>query len=265
MTISVIIPIYNGKQYISKLLEMLGENLRISGINYNLEVIFVNDSPENPIDKIMSKSNQMEIKIIANDCNRGIHYSRVAGLRYSSGEYVLFLDQDDEIANNYFESQLLRIGNKDYCISNGMVEIGNGSKYLYRYRFMQWTVLMKYFYIKYDCRIISPGQCLIRKDSIQTEWYNNIVKTNGADDYYLWLLMMKRKRKATINRNVLYTHKNTDNNASLDLVRMKTSIEEVLGYCSNILSPCETRAIRKRISKKRKPLLVSVVERINKK
>ena len=41
--------------------------------------------------------NDGRIKIVNNDKNRGLLYSRAKGILYSSGEYLLNLDPDDEI------------------------------------------------------------------------------------------------------------------------------------------------------------------------
>ena len=42
-------------------------------------------------------------------------------------------------------------------------------------------------YLKVGTQIISPGQCLIKKKAIPEFWKTNLVRVNGADDYYLWL------------------------------------------------------------------------------
>lgn len=194
MKISVIVPLYYGKKYIEAILDMMQRNLKIAKSSYELEIILVNDAPDETIElKDISDRAPIEVKLIFNDKNRGIHFSRVEGLKHATGKYVMFFDQDDEIADNYFESQLSHIGKGDVVVANGVAKYKDYDKLLYRYSVMQWTVKHSWFYAQFDCRIISPGQCLIRIDSVPQVWKEKILINNGADDYFLWLVMLKNK------------------------------------------------------------------------
>jgi len=58
------------------------------------------------------------MKVYTNKRNLGIHASRICGLHHSTGEYILFLDQDDVIEPRYFLSQFQAIGDSDAVICN---------------------------------------------------------------------------------------------------------------------------------------------------
>ena len=64
-----------------------------------IEIITVNDYSLDNSFKILKemKKKDSRIKIINNDKNYGLLYSRAKGILYSKGEYLMNLDPDDEI------------------------------------------------------------------------------------------------------------------------------------------------------------------------
>ena len=92
--ITIFLPIYNKEKYLSYTLTKL-QNQTLKEI----EIIAVNDfSSDNSLQILTNFSkNDRRIKIVNNDKNHGLLYSRAMGILYSSGEYLLNLDADDEI------------------------------------------------------------------------------------------------------------------------------------------------------------------------
>ncbi|MBD5514070.1 MAG: glycosyltransferase family 2 protein [Lachnospiraceae bacterium] len=267
--ISVIIPLYNGKKYLPDIMSMLLRNLEEGKGSFKIELILINDFPDEKIsyDDIEHVSD-LNVILLINQENKGIHYSRVRGLSHASGEYIHFFDQDDRISDHFFESQVQCLRKRDdVIVANGIAEYASYSKLLYRYWLMQWTVKFAWFYLKFDCRIISPGQCLIKKSSIPDVWKNNILKQNGADDYFLWLIMLNQRKKIGINREILYTHKYTSANTSANKERMRGSVEEVLTIIEPMLGSSRVRTVRQRIqgsnTNRITKKLVTIVENIN--
>ena len=271
MKISVIVPIYKGEKYIQPVYEMVRKSVSALSNEHCVEIIYVNDYPENDIKnyvEALQENEKLAIKLVTNQENSGIHFSRIAGLNVATGEYIMFFDQDDTITDNYFESQIKHVKkDTDVLVGNGIAQYPDYDKLLYRYFIMQWTAKYLWFYAKFDSRIISPGQCLIRKSSIPAEWYDNIMKNNGSDDYFLWLMMLSRGAHFTINRDVLYTHVYTSSNASLDLEKMRASVNEIIAINERIkvIKPSAINPIKERNTEGyKKPLLVRMVESINK-
>lgn len=265
MMISVIVPLYYGKKYISNILDMMLKNSEKLKNGQTLEIIFVNDSPDEAIEtSCLSDIKGLKVKLYVNDKNRGIHYSRVKGLSHAKGSFVMFFDQDDKIEDNYFASQLEHIQKADVVVANGIAQYPNYEKCLYRYWIMHWTVKHIWFYAKFDCRIISPGQCLIKRSSIPVVWKENILKYNGADDYFLWLVMLSDKKRFAVNRECLYHHVYTSDNASLDHSQMYRSASEMLRKANGNIDSAMVSIIKKRMKQKGKSFLVRVVEDINK-
>lgn len=97
--ISVVIPVYNVEQYLSKCIEsVLNQTYR------NLEVILVNDGSPDGSFKICEeyKLKDTRIKIINKD-NGGLSDARNVGIENSSGNYITFIDSDDYIDDDYID------------------------------------------------------------------------------------------------------------------------------------------------------------------
>ena len=80
----------------------------------------------------------------------------------------------------------------------------------------------------------SLGQCVIRKDAISNRWTSNLIENNGADDFYLLMLMFIEKKNFRVIEEVLYTHIYTDENLSLDIAKMNESFVSVINKISSI-------------------------------
>ncbi len=225
--ISIIIPLYEGQRYIIRLLKMLKENVLYKDLNktFEMEIIFVNDYP---FEKIQYKSDDIfcAIECINNYENIGIHKSRVAGIQASKGAYIIMLDQDDIICENWLYSQLKKIieTKADYCVCNGW----SG-----RFKLL-WNNEQNYekrvndvgYYLAEGNAIISPGQVMIRKDALPNEWLVNVIKNNGADDWMLWVMVLKKGYKFVINNDYLFYHTPERTSTSIKMWEMTNSIKE---------------------------------------
>lgn len=219
--ISVIVPLFHGKNYIVSIIKQISKCVQIAQIGW--ELIFVNDAPDENLD-YFTRVYCDNIKFIKNKYNIGIHASRIRGLQEAKGKYILFLDQDDLIAPEYFYSQLQCIEDADFCVCR----LKNGTKEHYTNSFKMEEVITKDFMMNNWCSIVSPGQVLLKKSSIPEIWENNILKNNGADDYFLWLAMFGTKRKVKINNEILFCHRVTGFNTSSDTNLMMDSEIEML-------------------------------------
>ena len=213
MEISVIIPFYKGQQYLDYLLEILDKNNNL--IDEKMEVIFVNDYPDEKLE--INNVYSFDIHVINNKENMGIHHSRFNGLNQAKGQYILFLDQDDEITAECIKSQLEHITNADLCIANGIMESDKESHLIYKNKRSQDYLKKQIGFIKVRDLIVSPGQCLIKKESIPEFWKHHFLTVNCADDYMLFLLMIDKKCEFAVNYDILYTHKYTGINISNDI------------------------------------------------
>lgn len=97
--VSIIIPVYNVEQYIEKCV--------ISCINQtynNIEIIVVNDGSTDSSQAILNKLaiEYTQLKIIHKK-NGGVSSARNIGIKESRGDYIVFVDGDDYLANGAIE------------------------------------------------------------------------------------------------------------------------------------------------------------------
>lgn len=223
--ISVIVPVFHGKKFIDGIIFQIEEcqrKLQHSRENKNIELLLVNDVQDESISE--RKSTLIDIVVYNAEKNRGIHGARVFGLNHSSGEYILFLDQDDKIKADYFVSQLAAIGNRDAVVCRLIHE----NKTFYNQDYPFEKMVDKEYMLDNGCLIISPGQVLIRKSAIPAVWKENIVKNNGADDFFLWLCMAKSGSTFALNYDILFEHVVNHENASGNSVAMTESEREIV-------------------------------------
>lgn len=89
LKISVIIPLYNKKNYITKCIESI-----FSQDYLNYEIIVVNDGSTDGSEQLIKKHENSNFKII-NQTNQGVSSARNTGILASNGNLIAFLDADD--------------------------------------------------------------------------------------------------------------------------------------------------------------------------
>ena len=92
--ISIVVPAYNKEPYIKQCMDSL-----INQTLKNIEIIVVDDaSTDNTLQILRDyEKKDSRVKIIATEHNCGRHVARKTGVQETSGDYVLFVDADDEI------------------------------------------------------------------------------------------------------------------------------------------------------------------------
>ncbi len=233
MLISVITPVYHGQQYIPGLKRQLEECAR--NTDAELEWILSNDDPEKEIDPAEfaghdnetdsdSGAGRISIRVLNTDTNRGIQGARVRGLFSCSGEYVLFLDQDDRIRPEYFASQLKAVGDADAAVCS-MTDGGKPSYGVHNRPPLDVCITKEY---NLGTRVgFFPGQVLIRRKSIPELWTRRHLKWNSCDDYYLWLCMFAQGKHFVMNPEALYDHALTGENQSLNSYATYKAMKEM--------------------------------------
>lgn len=220
-TISVIVPIFQGRKYIDDMIAQLEQCADTCDNKYVLELILVNDDPQEQIGSV--RSEKITVKVLETDKNRGIHGARVRGLKHCTGDYVLFLDQDDRVQPTYFSSQMAHLGDGGAVVCKLLHE----GRQFYDTRMPFEEVITREFIISVRNPIISPGQVLLRKDKIPEIWRTVRLENNGADDWLLWLCMLAEDCIFALNQKILFEHVVAGNNESLNAQHMIDSEREL--------------------------------------
>jgi glycosyltransferase involved in cell wall biosynthesis len=100
-TFSVVIPTYNRADLIGRAIRSV-----LAQTYTNFEIIIVDDGSTDNTQEVVQKFGDSRIKYVPHDINRGLNNSRNTGIKNSTGEYVAFLDSDDEWLPKKLEKQL---------------------------------------------------------------------------------------------------------------------------------------------------------------
>jgi glycosyltransferase involved in cell wall biosynthesis len=90
--VSVIIPVYNGERYLEQTIQSV-----ITQTENRWEIIIVNDGSTDASQKILDAQQAVlkERCHIITSQNKGVSCARNTAVRFSTGKYIAFLDQDD--------------------------------------------------------------------------------------------------------------------------------------------------------------------------
>ena len=111
MRLSIIVPIYNSEKYLENCLKSI-----CYPISNEIEIILINDASTDNSIKICNifKKKFKNIKLINLKKNKGVSYSRNVGIKISSGEYLCFVDSDDELLPKSLNNILYHVNKFDY-------------------------------------------------------------------------------------------------------------------------------------------------------
>lgn len=157
------------------------------------ELIIVNDCSSDNTAAIITKFAQIDnrIKIINNDVNKGVSFSRYAGLKEASGEWIAILDSDDAWKPDKLEKQLLiqTATDADIIYTGSAFMNSEGSP-------IEW-ILNVPSEVSYKRllkqNIISNSSAMVRK-SLYCDYYAS--GDNMHEDFATWLGILKAGYKA---------------------------------------------------------------------
>lgn len=210
--ISIIIPAYNVEKYIEKCINsVLNQSYK------NIEIVLVNDgstdNTQNIIDGFTEKDNRL--KIIHKE-NTGVSDTRNIGLEIANGDYIGFIDSDDEIRPNMYETLLTDIKNNDadiaHCgfelISQSSTKIFNGTNKTY----IQTQKEALTSLLRGD--LFEPSSCtkLYKKKVLKNIKFDKEVKFN--EDLLFNVEAFKQSQRIVFHDVPLYLYKYNANSAS---------------------------------------------------
>ena len=245
MKFSIIIPVYNVEKYIKKCLDSIK-----SQTYENYEVIIINDGSKENEEKIIKKYLKDERFSYYKKENGGLSDARNYGVKYATGDYLIFIDSDDYIAKDLLKNLnkslkknivdvlkysinvvnengklLEKIKTNSFNVSNKKEAIKNILKdkyiepaWMYTYNFKFWK--------KYDFRypkgtihedfgltpiILSKAETLA---SIDYRGYNYVIRSNSIMNQTSYEKIVKRVNDF---KNHYLNHKNKlDKNNEID-------------------------------------------------
>lgn len=125
--ISIIIPVYNASQYIDKCMKCV-----VNQTYKDIEIILVNDGSTDGSDKICNQWEALDSRVkVIHKINTGVAAARNTGLEKSQGDYIMFVDSDDEIYIGLcqFLLDILNDNQADISICDAVHVLGDNISY----------------------------------------------------------------------------------------------------------------------------------------
>ena len=230
--VSIIVPVYNVEKTIEECLNSIKNQLYT-----NIEVLLIDDgSPDNSgkiCDLYSEKDSRFKTFHIENG---GVSNARNLGLTKSTGKYIMFVDSDD-IVNNDFVSKMVNKMNQGYQIvtcgykiflANSNSFIPNTVNYNSKEKYvedLQEGLLFNQIWNKiYLSDVIKKNNIIFDKTiSIAEDWKFNIEYLKYIDSFSICNETLYNYR--ITNTGLGFKYNKDSNTIKLDLVRkMKTNI-----------------------------------------
>lgn len=172
--VSIIVPVYNAEKYLYRCIDsILRQTLT------DIEVILVDDGSSDSSGKICEEYARKDSRLqVIHQKNAGVAVARNTGLDIASGEYIAFVDSDDYIEPNMYQS---------------MMQVAN----------------------QYDCDVVLCD--CVKEHGNQTEVYTHDIRAGYytekqlEEEYYSHLLMMENVEYPATISNWLLLWKSTLN------------------------------------------------------
>ena len=181
--VSVIIPFYKKKKYISETVSSVLEQTY-----ENIEIIIVYDDLEKNDLNFLRKnfSNNSKIRIIINDRNLGAGLSRNKGIAVAKGRYVGFIDADDLWSREKISKQITFMKKNNFQMSHTSYKIINEEGEILNIRKSRYFNNYKNILTSCD---IGLSSVLLKKELITDDIKFASLKTK--EDFVLWLKILQ--------------------------------------------------------------------------
>ena len=219
--VSVIIPYYRKKQYISRTLKSV-----INQSYKKLEIIIIYDDDNKEDLKFIKQITLKDkrIKLLVNKKNLGAGLSRNKGIKKSRGEYITFLDADDLWLKDKIKYQVKFMKLREIIFSHTSYSIINNQNMIISKRNAKNFLRLKDLIKSCD---IGLSTVMIKKSHLKTNKFPNL-KTK--EDFVLWLKLLSKNVKIYgIDKNLVLWNK-VENSLSSSLIQKLLDGFKVYNY-----------------------------------
>lgn len=222
--VSIIIPTYNRAHMIERAVASI-----LAQTYENLEIVIVDDASQDNTVEVASSINDPRIKVFTKERNEGASATRNVGIAHASGEYLAFLDSDDEFTADKIEKMVRlfeTLTPKPVLVFSNYWEIGD-NKELH----IDPHVESQFIFIgtKFPASIVCepPSSWMVEKKSImQDQLFDDQLWTMEDLDYFARLV---RKHAAYyLNEPLLIKHVHTCKKGSVPIKHAKKTGERIL-------------------------------------
>lgn len=220
--VSIVIPFFNREKLtIRAIKSVLNQTYK------NIEIVLVDDCSTCKITNIKKLiENNKNIKYYRNKINKGPSESRNIGIKNSSGDFIAFLDSDDEFVENKIEFQL-----KEMIKNNSKASYTNYYTIQEKKKTKNVAYTIKNSEINeflYNCKLATPT-IMVEKNFLLDYGLKYDISINVCEDICFYLEILKYTNFLYVNKYLtnVYVDKNSCIN---DYSKRKNGIKNLINY-----------------------------------
>ncbi|MCB7481881.1 glycosyltransferase family 2 protein [Christiangramia sediminis] len=208
--VSVIMPAYNSEAFITESIQSV-----IAQTYSQWELLIVDDASSDSTKKIIEKfsSKDDRIRLLVNSTNSGTHNSRNKGIKAASGQFIAFLDADDQWEPKKLKKQLKVLSKPNVAACFSSYELINEkgeklNKKIQALPVLHYDKLLKANYVGnltgiYNVNILGKIYC--PEISKRQDWalWLKVIEEGGPIEGIQESLAIYRVRKNSISTNKL--------------------------------------------------------------
>jgi len=214
--ISIIIPTYNEREIIVKLIHEI--QLVLSELNIKYEIVVIDDnSSDNTALEIKKKFNSKNIRLFVRKNIRGLASAILLGIRKSRGDIVIGMDADFNHPPQTIIQLINQLNSCDLVVASRFIK-GGGMEDKIRYIFTYiFNLFLKYF-LGFPTMDNMSGFYAIRKEKLFQLPINKIY--TGYGEYHLRLVYLAKKQGFKIKQIPVYYPKRKHGKSKTNLIKM---------------------------------------------
>ena len=202
--VSIIIPVYNSEKYIEKCVESI-----VKQTYKNIEMIIINDGSKDKSSEVIKSLKEKypdKIKYYEQE-NQGVAKTRNKAVELAKGDFIMFVDNDDYLDEDYVEKfvQEIEDGNYDYVVGSfRRVDYEGKTLYTMSYKDFEWCFFM----------FSTPWARIFKKEYLINNNIKYLPIKMGEDLYFNVLAISYTDKKKIIQYcgyNQLYNEKSVSN------------------------------------------------------
>lgn len=221
--ISVIMPVYMAEKYVEDAVwSILNQNYS------DFELIIIDDKGTDNSISIIEGIKDSRIKILENNFNRGIAFSRNKGIENATGEYIALMDDDDiaplnrlKIENEFLDSNL------DITAVGGAMHIINQDNAVTRYNYCEMIHDPERLRAELLFRdVVMNGSTMFRRELVLNHDIKYQDNMNGMEDYRFWIDCSVFGKIVNLDHVLLYWRDSLENETTKNKSLLRTERQE---------------------------------------
>jgi hypothetical protein len=216
--VSVVMPVYNGKDYLR---EAASSVLHQTFTDF--ELIIINDGSTDGTPSILEEiAADKRVRVLHNEENRGLTYTRNKGIANSRGQYIAMLDSDDAALPKRIEKQVIFLdSHPEFALVGSSINLVSSDGRYIRTQYYPTPPAYIPSLLLFQNNF-AQSTVMLRRSALPAECYR--LEYPPAEDYDLWVRMAANHKVANLDAALV---KYRIHGASISTVQANTQQQSI--------------------------------------